>query len=178
MKHFVAALSKYFDFSGRSSRAEFWWFTLFMAVINVIAMALDEGQSPNGVGIFYLISAVFFFLPSLAVTVRRLHDTDRNSAWILIVLIPIIGTLIFLYFMVSASTPGSNRFGPSPYADDNAYGADLSDYGQREPDLAARQVAPVRDVTIDQLEKISALKQAGAITEEEFASMKRRILQA
>ncbi|MFI5410595.1 DUF805 domain-containing protein [Kaistia sp. UC242_56] len=178
MSHFTTAISKYFDFSGRASRAEFWWFTLIMALINITASILDEVFSPGGVGVLYLITAVFFFFPSLAVTVRRLHDTDRGAVWILIALIPIIGTLVFLYFMLSGTMPETNRFGPSPYADGDDYRISPVGQAPREPGFSARPLAPVRDgVPIDQLEKINALRQAGAITEEEFASMKRRILQ-
>jgi uncharacterized membrane protein YhaH (DUF805 family) len=56
------------------------------------------------------------FLPSLAVTVRRLHDTDRSGWWILLNLIPIVGALIVLIFTCLDGTPGDNRFGPNPKA--------------------------------------------------------------
>jgi uncharacterized membrane protein YhaH (DUF805 family) len=53
-------------------------------------------------------------IPSIAVSVRRLHDTDRSGWWVLIVLVPIVGALVLLYFMVQDSKPGSNQYGPNP----------------------------------------------------------------
>ena len=53
-------------------------------------------------------------LPVRAVTVRRLHDTDHSGWWMLIALVPLVGLLVLIYFMVSDSTPGENRFGPNP----------------------------------------------------------------
>jgi uncharacterized membrane protein YhaH (DUF805 family) len=53
-------------------------------------------------------------IPSLAVTVRRLHDIDRSGWWIFINLIPLIGAIVLLVFAVSEGTPGNNRYGPNP----------------------------------------------------------------
>ena len=64
-----------------------------------------------------LIANLALLLPSLAVTARRLHDTDRSAWWILIALIPLIGAIVLLVFLVQDGTPGPNRFGPSPKYD-------------------------------------------------------------
>jgi uncharacterized membrane protein YhaH (DUF805 family) len=69
-----------------------------------------------GVGIISSLVGLALLLPSIAVLVRRLHDTDRSGWWYWIVLIPILGWLVLLYFLVSAGTPGANRYGPPPAA--------------------------------------------------------------
>jgi len=102
--------SKYATFTGRASRSEFWWFTLFAFIVSVVLRIGHLGPG-RGVGILYLAWVLATFIPSLAVAVRRLHDSDRSGWWWLIVLIPIIGWIVYIYFQVQPSTPGSNRFG-------------------------------------------------------------------
>ncbi|MAQ35786.1 MULTISPECIES: DUF805 domain-containing protein [Thioclava] len=109
--------SNYVTFTGRAARPEFWWFVLFIFLGNIVFGILDRilfgpmmmrhDASLLG-GIFSLV----VFLPSLAVLVRRLHDTDRTGWWALIALIPLIGTLVLLFFTVQRGSTGGNRFGP------------------------------------------------------------------
>ena len=92
---------KYIDFKGRASKAEYWWFFLFFMIGGIVASIMNEMLSL----LFYLA----VFLPSIAVTARRLHDTDRSGWFQLIGLIPLIG-LILLYFLAQkAKEP--NQFG-------------------------------------------------------------------
>ena len=112
-------LEKYADFSGRARRQEYWMFTLFnviaMIVLSIIAGILDAVFGSDGifslivVGLYYLAILV----PTLAVTVRRLHDTDRAGWWLLLAFIPFGGLVIFV-FTVLEGTNGNNQFGPSP----------------------------------------------------------------
>lgn len=74
----------------------------------------------EGYGVLGALYAAFAFIPTVAVTVRRLHDQDRTGWWALIMLIPIVGILVLLYFMVQNSTEGSNRFGSNPKQNDNS----------------------------------------------------------
>lgn len=97
-------LTKYVDFSGRASRSEYWWFILFVVILEMVAAYF--GQT------IYYIVALALFLPTLAALVRRLHDTDRSGWWALLLLVPIIGGLILLIFAILEGTPGPNRFGP------------------------------------------------------------------
>jgi uncharacterized membrane protein YhaH (DUF805 family) len=100
---------------------------VFQFLVSLAAQILDTwlGFAPSGIdtnyglraGVITGIVGLALFLPSLAVGVRRLHDTDRSGWWLLIVLIPIIGWLVLLFFFVSPGTPGPNRFGPSPVDD-------------------------------------------------------------
>ena len=106
-----SVLSKYATFSGRARRSEFWWFTLFSAIVSTLASVLDATMGTNFVAI---IVGLALLLPSLAVTVRRLHDTGRSGWWILIGIIPLIGIIVLLAFECQDSQPSTNNYGPSP----------------------------------------------------------------
>lgn len=107
-----SVLGQYAGFSGRARRAEYWWFTLFAVLVTVVAVVIDMvlGTYPA----VYAIAVLALLLPSLAVTVRRLHDTDRSGWWLLIALVPLVGGITLLVFDLIEGTPGPNRFGPSP----------------------------------------------------------------
>ncbi|MEO6503255.1 MAG: DUF805 domain-containing protein [Jatrophihabitantaceae bacterium] len=108
-----SVFSKYVTFSGRARRSEFWWFALFAAILYIVAAILDAAM---GSSVVSLIVGLGLLLPSLAVTVRRLHDTGRSGWWILIGLIPLVGALVLLVFECQDSQPASNKYGPSPKA--------------------------------------------------------------
>jgi len=109
-------LGKYATFTGRASRSEYWWwflamllFNLFLRVIDGAVFGVEAFDGQTG-GPLAMVAALALLLPNLAVAVRRLHDTDRSGWWILILLIPIIGYLIFLYWLVQPTYEGENRF--------------------------------------------------------------------
>ncbi|SHE88002.1 Uncharacterized membrane protein YhaH, DUF805 family [Kaistia soli DSM 19436] len=108
--------SKYVTFSGRAPRSEFWWWVLFTVIVSIIAYALDNAfgwdyDSMQSAGPLSGLWSLATILPNLAVTVRRLHDTDRSGWWIFLTLIPLIGALVLLYWYLKPGTPGTNRFG-------------------------------------------------------------------
>jgi len=103
--------SKYATFSGRARRSEFWWFYLFTVIVFIVVAIIDAAIG-NSILEFVLILALI--LPSLAATVRRLHDTGRPGWWVLIGLIPFIGAIILIVFECQNSQPGTNQYGPSP----------------------------------------------------------------
>jgi uncharacterized membrane protein YhaH (DUF805 family) len=118
---------KYVTFSGRASRSEYWWWALFYVLVFIVSGILDsilfpgstgvqtgEGRVAYSGGAITAIAGLALLLPSLAVTARRLHDTDRSGWWILISLIPLIGAIVLLFFMATKGTLGVNRFGPPP----------------------------------------------------------------
>ena len=82
--------NKYADFNGRASRSEYWWFFVFLMLGGIASSIMNETLN----GLFYLA----VFLPTIAVTTRRLHDTNRSGWFQLIGLIPLLG-LILLYFL-------------------------------------------------------------------------------
>nr|WP_299038738.1 DUF805 domain-containing protein [uncultured Pseudokineococcus sp.] len=102
--------------TGRARHSEFWWFYLFTVIVNIVATGVDIaifGGRMEDPAPISLALTLALLLPSLAVTVRRLHDIDRTGWWILIALIPIIGWIVLLVFHVSDSD-SDNRFGISP----------------------------------------------------------------
>ena len=112
MKWYLTALKKYAIFNGRSRRTEYWMFALFNALImlGLCLLLMNEVIGPNPIYAF----AVLIVIPTLSVTVRRLHDTNRSAWWLLLPMIPILGELVFLIFMVLEGKPERNRFGPDP----------------------------------------------------------------
>lgn len=106
-----SVLTQYVGFRGRARRSEYWWFYLFTSILGFLTACL----SGEAVGSYIaVIVGLALILPSLAVSVRRLHDTDRSGWFLLLALIPIVGGIIVLVFHVQDSTPGPNRFGPNP----------------------------------------------------------------
>jgi uncharacterized membrane protein YhaH (DUF805 family) len=119
-----AGFNNYANFSGRATRPEYWWWFVFSWIVSVVSNALDRWarvgaiESPSyagvAVGLITGIVALALLIPSWAVLVRRLHDTNRSGWWWLLVFIPIIGWIILIVFLASEGTPGPNRYGPSP----------------------------------------------------------------
>ncbi len=111
---------KYADFSGRARRAEFWWFWLMnLAVViglRIVASILGVVSDALGSLVALLIPLYWLavFIPSLALAVRRLHDTNKSGWWLLIGLIPFVGAIILLVFYLLDSDRGANDYGPSP----------------------------------------------------------------
>lgn len=104
---------KYADFNGRACRSEYWWWALAYAIA-YIALAI-VGSILGRIGMFLpflLVAAVI--VPSIAVSIRRLHDVDKSGWWLLIALVPFVGGLILLYFTVQRGTVGPNQFGEDP----------------------------------------------------------------
>ena len=102
-------LKKYFVFEGRASRSEYWWFQLIVSPSYLISTILE-----NEIGYFFLGITLFTLIPAISAGVRRLHDTNRSGFFLLISFIPIIGSLVLLFFLIPEGTKGKNRFGPDP----------------------------------------------------------------
>lgn len=147
-------LAKYATFSGRAPRAEYWWYTLMVVVgaivISIVESILGLGETVGPYGVLSILFLLGLFVPGLAVTVRRLHDSNRSGWWVLIAVVPyaivgflmgmaaasgsyaamgaaglfglvaVAGAIALLVFMVLPGTPGANRYGPNPYGADGA----------------------------------------------------------
>ena len=117
MDWYLKVLKNYVGFEGRARRKEYWMFTLFSIIASVI-LAIVDAMIGSEVGILGLLYALGVFLPSLAVSFRRLHDIDKSAWWLLILFIPLIGAIVMLVFACTEGTSGDNRFGPDPKADE------------------------------------------------------------
>jgi uncharacterized membrane protein YhaH (DUF805 family) len=149
--------SNYATFSGRASRSEYWFFALFyllIALVGFITLFAGIGAA------ILIISALVNFLPSLSVTVRRLHDTDHSGWWFWIQLIPLVGAIIMLVFLCTRGSWGENRFGPDPLG-----GQDSSArYNSPRPDLA------------EELARLAKLRADGTLSDEEFQRLKTKLI--
>jgi uncharacterized membrane protein YhaH (DUF805 family) len=120
MNWYLDVLRKYAVFNGRSRRKEYWMFVLFNIIVSIVLAVLDTMtgtmSATYGVGLLGTVYALGVIIPSIAVGVRRLHDTDRSGWWLLIGLVPLIGAIVLIVFFCTDSTPGENRFGANPKA--------------------------------------------------------------
>ena len=116
-------LRKYADFQGRARRSEYWLFYLLFIVVYAFLLIGAGGLGRNGsapsvlgaiVALIGGLAILGLFIPMLAVTVRRLHDTNRSGWWLLLSLIPVIGGLVVFVFTVLPGTQGPNTFGSDP----------------------------------------------------------------
>ncbi len=119
MNWFITVLTKrYAQFTGRARRAEFWYFTLFYLLIYVGLAIVDALtgmlRMESGLGLLSGIFALAALIPSIAVAVRRLHDTNRSGWWVLMGFVPLIGLIVLLVFYFQEGTAGDNQYGPNP----------------------------------------------------------------
>lgn len=131
MNWMLMPVRRYADFSGRSRRKEYWSFFLFnmllaAAVWTLLLLTFLAGMSESAmmavmtpVFLLYGIAVLALLIPGIAVTVRRLHDTDRSGWSLLLGFIPIVGAIMLLIFYCTEGTRGPNRYGPDPKAGDS-----------------------------------------------------------
>lgn len=112
MKWYIHVIKNYVNFSGRARREEYWMFFLFNFLFSFV-IGLVDGFIGTG-GILTLLYSLAIFLPSLAVSFRRLHDTGRSAWTVLLGLIPLVGGIILLVFMCSEGQKHDNKYGPDP----------------------------------------------------------------
>ncbi|WP_417395322.1 DUF805 domain-containing protein [Gimesia chilikensis] len=117
MNWYLTVLKKYADFSGRARRKEYWMFVLMNFLVSILISFVGAviGDTDGLIAVSLSgVYALFIFIPSLAVTVRRLHDTNKSGWWILITFVPLIGGLVLLIFMIMDSDPNTNAYGANP----------------------------------------------------------------
>ena len=201
MSAYLDGMQRYVDFNGRATRAQFWQFVLAVAVLLLLAAFLDGvfdlrvGLSESVLG---LAVGVAHFVPFVAISVRRLHDTDRSGWWYLVNAIP-LGSIIFLVLVCIPSTPDTNNYGPP--VDSDAPGASLNRNAQNS--TARSFFAPLLDghwqqytppshtgapvppgtaqsldeaTLIERLERLAGLRASGVIDDAEFQSLKAKLL--
>lgn len=171
MNHYINVLKKYATFSGRATRSEYWYFVLIYSITYTILMGIDfaigtfsKQLMENGSFLGFLSTAysLVLFLPSLAVTIRRLHDINKSAWWILLIFVPIIGFILLLIYLCTNSKE-DNKYGVNPksLANENQENNSLSESSNN---------------VIEQLGKLSKLKEDGILTQEEFDTQKQQIL--
>lgn len=115
---YLKVLRQYADFSGRARRKEYWMFTLINVIASLILGVIDGFTSlmvgDGAVGVLGLIYSLAVLIPSLAVSVRRLHDSGRSGWWLLIALVPLLGAIVLIVFACLDSEEGDNQYGPNP----------------------------------------------------------------
>ncbi len=121
MEWYLKALKSYFDFTGRARRKEYWMYILFHILI-LFALGFSSSLAQEAMGINFgaivvLIYVLATIIPTLAVLVRRLHDTNRSGWWFMIRFVPLVGDIILLIFLVSEGDTGANAYGPDPKGD-------------------------------------------------------------
>jgi uncharacterized membrane protein YhaH (DUF805 family) len=130
MKEYVQAFKQYAEFSGRSGRRDYWMFILIHTIITIVVTLVAFIGIMIGIllvsgalwiaGVSYYGSLILLFvyyaatlIPSLAIATRRLHDIGYSGWYLLLLLIPIVGAIILLIFMIRGSQPGHNQYGPA-----------------------------------------------------------------
>lgn len=110
------AFDSYCRFQGRSSRSEYWWWVLFVAILSfcigivegILGFSMTAVQATSG------ILSLVLLLPGLGLSVRRLHDIGKSGWWILLGLIPVVGAIILIIWFACNSEMTENRYGPVP----------------------------------------------------------------
>ena len=118
MNWYLTVLKKYAVFSGRARRKEYWMYVLFNFIFAVIAIILDNvlglASKEIGYGPIYGLYVLATLIPSLAVSVRRLHDIGKSGWYLLVGIIPLIGGIWLLVLMATAGDMGENEYGADP----------------------------------------------------------------
>jgi uncharacterized membrane protein YhaH (DUF805 family) len=120
--YFNVLTNKYADFSGRARRKEYWMWTLYVTLIFILAMIMDNVLGLNfellgqdlGYGWLYMLAGIINFIPGLSIVVRRLHDVGKSGWFYLIILIPIIGFIWMLILLCSDGVKEENKWGTNP----------------------------------------------------------------
>ncbi len=114
MEWYIKVMKNYANFNGRARRKEYWMFVLFNIIFGIALLVIDTIIGTGAV--FYAIYLIGVIVPSIAVSVRRLHDIGKSGAWFFISFVPLIGGIWFLVLMVTEGNLGQNQYGPSPKA--------------------------------------------------------------
>ena len=112
-----SCFNKYADFNGRSPRAEYWYFALFNVAVVMVLAVLGAIIGKLFMYVYYTY-VLAILVPSIAVSIRRMHDIGRSGWWVLISLVPFIGSIWYIVLAALPSQLGPNQDGPNPYGQD------------------------------------------------------------
>ncbi len=113
MNYYLTVLKKYAVFKGRATRAEYWYFSLFNIIIAVL-ISIISSIIKNNLNLLLILYILLTLIPSIAVSIRRLHDIGKSGWMILISWIPLVGTIWIFVLMMTDSNAGENKYGPNP----------------------------------------------------------------
>lgn len=117
MNWYTKCLKQYADFSGRARRKEYWMFTLFNVLIQLVLCMIDAAMGSMGSSGYGILSGIYslaILIPGIAVCVRRLHDVGRSGWFYLLILIPLAGAIILLVWFCTEGQRMSNKWGEDP----------------------------------------------------------------
>ena len=115
--------NKYATFSGRASRSEYWWgylgYVVIATVLQIFALVgaialIDAGEIAALPGLIALVGIIGMIIPTIAVSVRRLHDTGKSGWMLLIIMVPCIGIILWLVWMIEDGQAHDNAYGSVP----------------------------------------------------------------
>ncbi len=117
-----SCLGKYTTWQGRASRSEYWFFYLFnvllviaaILVIGIVGAITHAGILTGLLYLVFVVASLGLILPGIAVTIRRLHDTDHSGWWVWIALVPLLGVILLIVWYCTQGTSGPNKFGDDP----------------------------------------------------------------
>lgn len=114
MHWYLEVLKKYTLFTGRARRSEYWYFVLVnLGIALVLAVVDGVIRKMTGMGPLGTLYGLAVLVPGIAVSIRRLHDTDRSGWWLLLGLVPLVG-LVLIVFLAQDSMASTNRYGQNP----------------------------------------------------------------
>ena len=116
MKWYLDVLKQYAVFDGRARRKEYWMFLLVHVVVVFVLVWIERllGMGRGEWGILSALYSLAVLLPAIGVSIRPLHDTGRSGWWLLLSLVPCLGTLVLIFFFAQDGTPGANEYGANP----------------------------------------------------------------
>jgi uncharacterized membrane protein YhaH (DUF805 family) len=118
MEWYLMVLKKYVEFDGRSRRKEYWMFFLISFLVGIGCSIIDNvsglTKAANGLSPLNTLYGLAVFLPGLAVSIRRLHDTGRSGWWVLIGFVPCVGWILMIIWLATDGDPGTNAYGLDP----------------------------------------------------------------
>lgn len=174
MKGYLFAMRDYFKSAGRASRRQYLSFALIGLVLipfltEVLALALGASNQV-GQGVAMGVIALHI-IPLFAVSIRRLHDFDRSTQWVLIMFLPLVNVLLILALCVWPPTPEENRYGSREDIGRKVYttAERIEPAARSEPTGASLSI-------VEQLERLQVLRANDVLDEEEFAEMKAKLL--
>lgn len=111
IEYYISVLKNYAEFTGRARRSEYWYFMLTSFLISLVLSLSVFFWDANFIANIYSLAV---FIPSIAVGVRRLHDTGRSGWNLLWIFLPLLGLIMIIIWFATDSVPGSNEYGPNP----------------------------------------------------------------